>query len=462
MTALILVVEDNRKIRANTVLQLEDAGFQSRDFPSAEQAEAYLSDPEEPTPDLMLLDVRLEGKSGVELVAALKKRDALPPTIIVSGEASLDETMQALDMGVYDFIEKPAGNERLLQTVRNCLEAMALKRRLEALKAKVPGRKTLMGTSSAMSQLRQQIRRVAPTQGRVLILGESGTGKELVAAAIHENSNRREGPFIKINCAAIPGHLIESELFGHVRGAFTDARQDKPGLFEQAHGGTLFLDEIGDMDLSLQPRLLRVLEDGTVRRVGGTRDRLVDVRVIAATHCDLPKLVQEKVFREDLYFRLSALPLEIPPLRERLEDIPLLFTHFVRQACDTHGLPEKAVDEKVFTTLQSHQWSGNLRELRNIAERMVVFGGNPLTVDQIPSSITQGEGGAAGELLRPIKLSRFPSLKEFKTQCEREYLELVLQSTHWNVSEAARILEVQRPHLHQKLNQLGIHRPSDD
>ncbi|MDJ0838040.1 MAG: sigma-54 dependent transcriptional regulator [Acidobacteriota bacterium] len=456
--ATIMVVEDNVKIRANTIFQLEDAGYHTRGYASAEEASAYLTDPETVKPDVLLLDVRLEGKSGVELVAELSPKDQLPPTIIVSGEASINETMEALRLGVYDFIEKPATNERLMQTIRNCLEVTALKKHIKQLEAGLPGGTTILGTTAGVSNLRQQIRRVAPTQGRVLIRGESGTGKELVAASIHENSTRRDGPFIKINCAAIPGHLIESELFGHVRGAFTDARNDKQGLFEQAHGGTLFLDEIGDMDLALQPRLLRVLEDGTVRRVGDTRDRKVDVRVIAATHTDLEEEVREKRFREDLYFRLSALPIEIPPLRDRLDDIPILFTHFVQQACKMHMLPKRVVDPGTFDALKCYHWPGNIRELRNIAERMVVFGGDPLTADQIPGAIRSGGGGVA-ELLRPIKLAAFPSLRDFKAQCEREYLELVLHSTNWNVSETARILGIQRPHLHQKLNQLGIHRP---
>jgi len=460
--ALIMVVEDNRKIRANTIFQLEDEGYETVGFGSAEEASAYLTDRERPKPDVLLLDVRLEGKSGVDLVSELSPKNMLPSTIIVSGEASIGETMKALRLGVYDFIEKPATSERLLQSVRNCLQVDVLKRHIKELKARIPGGTTILGTSPAISELRQQIRRVAPTQGRVLIRGESGTGKELVAASLHENSTRGDKPFIKINCAAIPAHLIESELFGHIRGAFTDARNDKQGLFEQANGGTLFLDEIGDMDLSLQPRLLRVLEDGTVRRVGDSRERHVDVRVLAATHCNLEGLVREKGFREDLYFRLSAIPLEIPPLRDRLEDIPILFTHFVEQVCDMHKLPRREVDPPVFNVLKNYHWPGNIRELRNIVERMVIFGGDPITVDVVPGSVYSSSGSSATELLRPIKLTSFPTLKDFKSQCEREYLELVLQNTHWNVSEAARMLDIQRPHLHQKLNQLGIQRPGVD
>ena len=453
---LILVVEDNKKIRRNTMFQLEDAGYETVGVPSAEEALVYLE--KDGLPDMLLLDVRLEGMSGVDLAVALSQQRRLPPTIILSGEASISETVDALKLGVYDFLEKPATQERLVHSVRNCLETAKLKKHIALLERKMPQGPRILGTSQVMTRLREQIDLAAPTQGRILVRGESGSGKELVAAYIHHLSNRCDKPFVKINCAAIPDHLIESELFGHVRGAFTDARTDKPGLFEQAHGGTLFLDEIGDMEYSLQSRLLRVLEDGTVRRIGDTRDRAVDVRVVAATHCDLEEMVGVKLFRQDLYFRLSAVPLEVPSLRERLDDIPLLFSHFVEQACTLHQLPKRSVSSSVFKALQSYSWPGNIRELRNIAERMVIFGRDPLTVDQIPASLSMTSSASVG-LLNPARLTPFAPLREFKQQCEKEYLEMVLHHTNWNVSEAARILGVQRPHLHQKLNQLAVARP---
>ncbi len=457
--AMILVVEDNKKIRANLLFQLEDVGYTCEGLPSAEEAIAWLG--KHGRPDLLLLDVRLERMTGVDLVRELHERASLPPTIIVSGEASISETVDALKYGVYDFLEKPVSNERLLQSVKNCLEVAQLKAHIRELKAAMPGRgTTILGTSAGVSRLRQLIERVAPTQGRVLIRGESGTGKELVAACIHENSPRANKPFVKVNCAAIPSHLIEAELFGHVRGAFTDARNDKQGLFEQAHTGTLFLDEIGDMDVQLQARLLRVLEDSKVRRVGDNRDRDVDVRVIAATHCALEKMVEEKRFREDLYFRLSAIPIEVPSLRERSEDIPLLFMHFMETSCRVNNLPNKQVDPEAMAVLKRHSWPGNIRELKNIAERVVIFGGDPITVDQLPTSmLRESATPASSGILRPSQVTRFVSLRDFKTQCEKEYLELVLQKTNWNVSETARILDIQRPHLHQKLNQLGLQRP---
>lgn len=457
--AMILVVEDNRKIRANLLFQLEDAGYTCEGLPSAEEALDWLG--KHGSPDLLLLDVRLERMTGVDLVRILHEKACLPPTIIVSGEASISETVDALKYGVYDFIEKPVSNERLLQSVKNCLEVNQLKANIRALKAAMPGRgTTILGTSAGVVRLRQLIERVAPTQGRVLVRGESGTGKELVAACIHENSPRAAKPFVKVNCAAIPSHLIEAELFGHVRGAFTDARNDKQGLFEQAHTGTLFLDEIGDMDVQLQARLLRVLEDSKVRRVGDTRDRDVDVRVIAATHCQLEQMVEEKRFREDLYFRLSAIPIDVPPLRERSEDIPLLFAHFMEVSSRINNLPNRRVDPEAMAVLMRHSWPGNIRELKNIAERVVIFGGDPITVDQLPTSmLRESATPLTSGLLQPSQVTRFVSLRDFKTQCEKEYLELVLHKTNWNVSETARILDIQRPHLHQKLNQLGLQRP---
>ena len=292
----ILVVEDDPKIRANLLFQLREKGYEPRAVEDAESALEILQEGSL-APDLLLSDVRLPGLSGVDLVRRLAGNDILPPTIIVSGEASISETVEAVKLGVHDFIEKPFSKERLFQSIRNTLENAALRREVADLRSELDGEQAILGESPGMVKLRELIARAAPTDARVLIRGESGTGKELVASALHRQSSRARGPFIKINCAAIPSHLIEDELFGHARGAFTDARNAKAGLFEEAHGGTLFLDEIGDMEYSLQSRLLRVLEDGRVRRIGETKDREVDVRVLAATHCDLEKAVQESEFR---------------------------------------------------------------------------------------------------------------------------------------------------------------------
>ncbi len=458
MTA-VLIVEDDPKIRANLLFQTREEGLVPEALENAEAAFARLEPRDHVLPDLMLLDVRLPGMSGVDLVRLLVEADRLPSTIIISGEASITETVEALRLGVHDFIEKPFSKERLTRSIRNTLESKALKREVAELKSQLAGEVSILGETAAIEELRRQIGRAAATDSRVLILGESGSGKELVAEALFRQSRRSEAPFVKINCAAIPSQLIEDELFGHAKGAFTDARADKPGLFEEADGGTLFLDEIGDMEYELQSRLLRVIEDGRVRRVGETRDRAVDVRVIAATHTDLEAAVQEKRFREDLYFRLAHLPIRVPPLRERKEDIRLLFEHFVDRFCRRERRRAPSVDEPVFAVLERHAWPGNVRELSSLAERLVVFGGDPITASQLPVSVTGDGQVSAGGLVRLDAGVGVLPLKQFKALCEKEYLEEVLERTGWNVAAAARLLEIQRTYLHQRLAALGSHRP---
>jgi two-component system, NtrC family, nitrogen regulation response regulator NtrX len=457
---LIACVEDDEKIAANLVLRLREAGHGVVRFASGEEAERWLRGGGNPEPDMLLVDVRLPAMSGIDLLNRLGP--ARPPVIIISGEASMAETVEAMRLGVHDFLDKPISRERLVKTVQNCLEYAALRRQVEALRA---NEQRILGESAPALALLEAIRKVADTDARVLIRGESGSGKELVAAALHRISRRRSGPLVKINCAAIPQHLIEDELFGHVRGAFTDARTAKAGLFEQADGGTLLLDEIGDMDLALQARLLRVLEDGRVRRIGDTSDRSVDVRVIAATHRDLPSMVAGRTFREDLYFRLAAVPIDVPSLRERTEDVPLLFTAFLEQFCRRNGRAPLSVDADVFARLRAYRWPGNVRELRNVAEQMSVFATDPITVEQLPSAIVaydKEQGEERGEeigVLRLTERARVLPLQTFKSQCEKEYIEMVLQRTNWNVSRAAELLDIQRTHLHQKMTALGIRRP---
>jgi two-component system, NtrC family, nitrogen regulation response regulator NtrX len=455
----LLIVEDDEKIRASLLLQLREAGYAPQALSTAEEALANLEPAGSPLPDLLLLDVRLQGMSGVDLVRRLVEARRFPPTVIVSGEASISETVEALRLGVHDFIEKPFSRERLLQSIRNALEHQALKREVATLKADLRGEPEILGRAPAVEELRRMIARAAATDARVLIIGESGTGKELVASALHRQSARAGRPFIKINCAAIPDHLVEDELFGHAKGAFTDAKTAKPGLFEEADGGTLFLDEIGDMDFSLQSRLLRVLEDGRVRRVGETKDRQVDVRVLAATHRNLEGEVRAGRFREDLYFRLAHLPLAVPSLRERREDIPVLFHHFLERFSLQHRMRPRRVDPDVLPYLERYAWPGNVRELRNLAERLVVFGADPLTPDQLPSAFFESDQAPeTGTFLLPTALPIVP-LKNFKAQCEREYIESVLRRNRWNFTAAARLLDVQRTYLHQKVKSLGIRRP---
>ena len=452
----IWLVEDNAKIRAHVTSILADEGFKVKGMATAEAVQVELG---RQTPDLMLLDIRLPGISGLDLIHQLG-RDRLPPTIVVSGEATISEALEAMRLGVHDFIEKPFSDDRLIFSVRNCLEKMALRDKVNKLERELSGGQPILGEDPATSAMLQQIEKVAPTNGRVLITGESGTGKELVAATIHRLSRRREKPFVKINCAAFPVHLIEDELFGHVKGAFTDAHQNKIGLFEQADGGTLFLDEIGDMDYSLQARLLRVLEDGKVRRIGDKVERQVDVRVLAATNCDLLAMSKENRFREDLYYRLAAIPIQAPPLRERPGDIPILISYYIRRNCVHHQISQKEIMPRAMTLLQAYNWPGNIRELKNLAERLVIFGGSPISSDDLPSHIFQGESQEAHGLLRISELPDM-SLKDFKTRCEKEYIETMLHRANWNYKDVAKRLEINRSYLHQKITGLGIQRLKD-
>lgn len=464
MTA-VLIVEDDPKIRAQLLLQVREEGFAPTAVESAEAALMKLENPKAAQPALVLLDVRLPGMSGIDLVRQLAAGGRLPPTIVLSGEASISETVEALQLGVHDFIEKPFSRQRLARSMANTLHSHALSREVAQLRSELTGGE-LLGQSPAMEALRRRIAQAAPTDGRVLIRGESGTGKELVADALHRGSSRATGPFVKINCAALPAQLVEDELFGHARGAFTDARSEKPGLFEEAHGGTLFLDEIGDMEVTLQGRLLRVLEDGLVRRLGETQFRTVNVRILAATHADLETSIREGEFREDLYFRLAHLPIDIPPLRQRQGDVRLLFDHFLDKFQRRHRRRAQEVGDGVSARLEGHSWPGNVRELQSLCERLVVFGGDPIRADELPFA----DSVAAPLLAAAPTFSTLPShleerpllsLKDFKEASERSYLEAVLSKTGWNVSAAARLLGIRRTYLHQRLSALGCQRPTD-
>ena len=454
MTSL-LIVEDDARLRASMTLQLEDEGFAVSARSSAEDA-LQLLESEKPI-DLMLVDVRLSGSSGIDLVAETKKRALLPPTIVVSGEATMSETVTALRLGVVDFIEKPFTRERLLRSIELALEVTTLRRRVDQLSES--GTRPLIGESPAMQELKKLIELAGRSSSRVLITGESGTGKELIADQLHQLSDRSQEPFIRLNCGAIAPNLIEDELFGHARGAFTDAKTARPGLFEVADGGTLFLDEIGDLDPGLQSRLLRVLEDGRIRRLGETKERLVDVRVIAATH---QTLLGSDSFREDLFYRLSELRLEVPPLRNRGDDLDRLFDHLLREACRRQRTRERSVEPDLRTALRHHRWPGNVRELKNVCNHLSVFGGETLTVKDLPASVRfqSPEGAAASEgLLHLAALPRRLTLKQLRRRCEREFLEFTLRRFGWNFTRTAKHLGIKRTHLHQRCKLLGISRP---
>jgi len=450
----IWVVEDNPKILAHVVSLLrEEESYTVLGMSSAEDA---MERANRERPNLLLLDIRLKGMSGLDLIHRWKS-GPLPPIIVVSGEATISEALEAMRMGVQDFIEKPFSDERLIYAVRNCLEKLSLQEKVAQLEQQLVQGQTLIGDAPATLRILDFIDKVAPTNSRILITGESGVGKELVASAIHYRSKRRHKPFVKINCAAFPANLIEDELFGHVRGAFTDARQDKQGLFEEAHGGTLFLDEIGDMDYNLQARLLRVLEDGKVRRIGDKRERQVDVRVLAATNKDLEAMVGDEKFREDLFYRLANIPIHAPPLRERRSDIPLLLTYFVNHFCRSQQLPRKEISQEVMEHLMAYRWPGNVRELKNLAERLVIFGEDPIGKESLPGHIFKEENRTGTDPLQLDSLGPMP-LKTFKANCERAYIQAMLVRSNWNYVKVAEQLEINRSYLHQKITTLGIQR----
>jgi len=462
MVATILVVDDEKNIRRTLRMVLEGAGFQTLEAASAEDALARLQANDI---DLVILDVRLPNMSGIEALAQVRSRPETRnlPVLMVSGHASVAEAVKAVQLGATDFFEKPLDRDRVLVTVRNALQTWKLQRELERLRADVEHRYEMIGESRVMSELFAQLEKVAPTNGRVLISGESGTGKELIARAIHRLSPRASKPFIKVNCAAIPAELIESELFGYERGAFTGAQGRKKGMFELANEGTLFLDEIGDMSASAQAKVLRALQSGEISRVGSEKAIAVDVRVLAATNKDLELEVKEGRFREDLFFRLNVVPILSPPLRERKTDVPLLAKGFLRDFCLENGVRNKPIEDDVLEALAERPWPGNVRELRNVVERMAILSGDRITLDDLPA-----EGVLSQERRDSAAPSDFPSavdesgerlsLREYRSRAEKDYILHTLEEVGWNISKAATVLGVERTNLHKKMRSYGIRR----
>ncbi|MGB5697189.1 MAG: sigma-54 dependent transcriptional regulator [Polyangiales bacterium] len=462
MPATILVVDDEKNIRRTLRMVLEGSGFNTLEASSAEECLEMLDTNEI---DLLILDVRLPKMSGIE---ALQKIRAEPetrrlPVLMVSGHASLAEAVQAVQLGATDFFEKPLDRDRVLVTVRNALKTWHLQREVDQLRADVEHRYEMIGESPVIRSLFAQLEKVAPTNGRVLISGESGTGKELIARAIHRLSNRADKPFIKVNCAAIPAELIESELFGYERGAFTGAQGRRKGMFELANGGTLFLDEIGDMSASAQAKVLRALQSGEISRVGSEKAIAVDVRVLAATNKDLEVEVKEGRFREDLYFRLNVVPIVCPPLRDRKSDIPLLAKGFLREFTVDNGLREKPIDDDVLEALSERPWPGNVRELRNVVERMAILSGDRITLDDLPAEGVLSEfrrGSTPPSDLPPVadEAGERLTLRDYRSRAEKEYILRTLEEVSWNISRAATILGVERTNLHKKMRSYGIRR----
>jgi two-component system, NtrC family, nitrogen regulation response regulator NtrX len=408
--------------------------------------------------DLILSDVVMPGKSGLELLEDLKKTGVRTPIVLISGQANIEMAVRATKLGALDFLEKPLSTDKLLVTVENALRLSRLEDENRELRHRL-GKHELIGSGPAMTRLLAQIDRVAASETRVCILGETGTGKELVARAIHEKSARRENAFVTLNCAAVPAELIESELFGHEKGAFTGAAAKHAGKFEQADGGTLFLDEIGDMPVAMQAKLLRVLEEGEVERVGGDKPIRVNVRVLVATHRNLEELVKQNAFRRDLFHRVYVFPLALPALRERLEDFPELVGHFARQVAAQNGWKEKTFAEDAIAELRRYSWPGNVRELRNVVERLVLLAGEGAVSG---TDVRMVLSGAVGGGLERVGSAGVPSAETSGTLADRteafekEVLLAEIRRHNFHMTNVARALGLERSHLYKKCQQLGI------
>jgi two-component system, NtrC family, nitrogen regulation response regulator NtrX len=449
----ILIVDDEQGIRAALGQLLEFEGYEVRTVANAVDG---LAEYARFKPHLVFMDVKMAGIDGLEALRKLKEQDPGAIVVMISGHATIQTAVEATQHGAYDILEKPLDTDRILVTLRNALAHLDLHEENTRLRDVVRSKFEIVGTSYAIRAVTEKIERVGKTPARVLITGENGTGKELVARAIHSLSTRAKAAFVEVNCAAIPAELIESELFGHMKGSFTGAVADRAGKFEQAHGGTLFLDEIGDMSLAAQAKVLRVLQDGVVTRIGGSKPIQVDVRVLAATNKGLESEITAGRFREDLYYRINVVPIHVPPLRERREDIPLLVAHFIAQLTGPGGLAPRAMSEDAVTRLGQLDWPGNVRELRNTIERLLILANGPrITADDVDQLVGRradaGEGGL-GSLLD------VPTFEDFKHAAERAYLIAKLRAFDWNVSETARALDMPRSNLYKKIERYGLSR----
>ena len=447
----ILVVDDEPGVRSSITGVLQDEGF---DVDTASSGEECLEKANGAAFDVIVLDIWLPGLDGLTTLQRLRERQIDSQVVIISGHGNIESAVRAIKNGAFDFIEKPLSLEKTVLVIRNALRQRDLEAENRVLRAKVDRQQqtfTMVGESPAMHDLRKQVSLAAPTNGRVLILGESGTGKELVARTIHQTSRRKSGPFVEVNCAAIPEELIESELFGHVRGAFTGAVADKRGRFEEANDGTIFLDEIADMSLKTQAKVLRVLQEQVMERVGGTQRIRVDVRVLAATNKDLPAEIRAGRFREDLYFRLNVIPIFVPPLRERQQDVSLLAEHFMALlAAEDRKRPKRFAPEAA-ARLQQYSWPGNVRELRNVIERLLIFSsGDTITAQDL------GFLGRDGVPDPPLMQGPVVPLSEARDNFEKDYILQTLAAQQGNMSRTAEVLGVERSNLYKKLRAFGI------
>ncbi|HET7435492.1 MAG TPA: sigma-54 dependent transcriptional regulator [Thermoanaerobaculia bacterium] len=444
--AKVLIVDDEPSIRTTLASILEDEGHRATICESGEEGLAQFARDEF---DLAICDLWLPGIDGMAVLERIRASNG-PPVIVISGHGNIDTAVRATRLGAYDFLEKPLSLERVLLTVNHALSDKKLREQVRDLKRHLTLEELLIGESDVMHRLEQQIRSAAPSSSRVLITGENGSGKEIVARTLHRLSMRAEQPFVDVNCAAIPEELIESELFGHRKGAFTGAIDDRKGKFELADGGTLFLDEIGDMSLKTQAKVLRVLQEQTFQRVGGQQTIKVDVRVIAATNKDLEAEIANGSFRSDLYYRLNVIPIEVPPLRVRGNDVVLLAEHFLRRFAAESGYPKKKLSPAAAAKLKSYAWPGNVRELRNVIERLAIL---------LQNDLIEAEDialGARSEAAAPSSIAMNLTLKEARDEFEKQYILARLREYGNNVSRTADALGVERSNLYRKLNAYGI------
>ena len=448
--ARLLIVDDEKGIRDALAQVFEYEGQEVR---VAEDGPDALLVANTFQPDLVFLDVKMPGMDGLEVLARLGDESPGSLVIMISGHGTIDTALEATRRGAYDFLEKPLDTDRLLVTLRRALELKGLTESMAELRSQVESRYEIVGNSLPIRRVLERIEKVAATDARILISGENGTGKELVARAIHRLSSRSDTVFIEVNCAAIPSELIESELFGHLRGSFTGAFADRAGKFEQANGGTLFLDEIGDMSRDAQAKVLRVLEQGVLTRIGGSEAVEVDVRVLSATNKNLEQEIEDGGFREDLFYRLNVVPISVPPLRERQEDIPMLVTHFSEGMAAREGSAARVFSDAAIERLKTLTWPGNVRELRNTVERLLILSdGSKITSDDVDSlTISRARSVDPGREL--LALDNFSAFKE---EAERAYIVGKLRANDWNVAETARRIEMPRSNLYKKIERYGL------
>jgi two-component system, NtrC family, nitrogen regulation response regulator NtrX len=443
----ILIVDDDSSVRESLKMILE---YERYEVEFAENGEQGLQKIDRLPVDVVLLDVKMSGMDGIEVLAKIKQKNDKLPVVMISGHGTIETAVEATKLGAFDFLSKPLDRDKLLVTIRNALQQAKLSEEYEKLQESVEGKRRLLGESEKIKEILAVINQVAPTDARVLISGENGTGKELIAHAIHRASKRIAKPFVEVNCAAIPSELIESELFGHERGSFTGATTQRIGKFEQADGGTLFLDEIGDMSLQAQAKVLRALEEGKFERVGGTKLISVDVRILSATNKKLEEEINKGNFRNDLFHRLNVIPIHAPALREHRDDIPILVQSFIDDVCSRNGIARKSIPREAISVLSQRDWPGNVRELKNAVERLIILSHGT----SIDITVLDAFGSKSGVDESTLDVSG--TFQEFKERAEAVFIQRQLEIHKWNITKTAEAMEIQRSHLYTKMKRYGL------